>query len=172
MLPPCLLDDVEAALASIFPASASFPEKLLCSTPGFDGCLPDCQPPAPYTNGTTVCLRSCASLGFTGWSDPVAFIVAELGLAERLADTSFVTSSVTSFADNLREKADMVASPDHAAYRVCALVTTVTALPLVLALVTAIATVCSILSFAAALFSPLVQLLWSILVFNHARATV
>ena len=58
MLPPCLLDDVEAALASIFPASARFPEKLICSTPGFDGCLPDCQPPAPYTNGTTVCLRS------------------------------------------------------------------------------------------------------------------
>ena len=98
----------------------------------------------------------------------MALIVAKLGLTERLASTSFLTS----FADNLRKKADIVASPDHAAYRVCALVATVTVLPFVLAFVTAIATACSALFFAVALFPALVQLLWSILVLNHARATV
>ena len=165
MVPPCLVDSVLDAFTSLLPASIHIPPELTCSTPGESGCLANCVTGPVNGTVTTTCLKSCSTLGFTSWQDPLAFVAAEIGVAEQLASNQWLQT----FAKGLRDKQAVVALPDHTAHSICAGVTAVLALPAIMVLVALIAVVCSILSFIAGLGPPMVSLLWSVLRFDHAN---
>ena len=86
------------------------------------------------------------------------------GLAEPLAGVPWLAA----YSGNLQRKAAMAASPDAPAYATCAAVTTGSALPFRLALGAALAVVGSACVYACSLGSPLLTLVWQLLVFSHS----
>ena len=153
MISPCFADDILSQLAWIFPPTTSLPPALLC-----------------YPNSTS-CLVSCTTLGFTSWEDPVAFAAAALGIAEPLAKASWVQGalsllSISDIAGNLRRKEAMVASADVSAYATCAVVTAVSALPVILALGAAVAVAGSVLAYGFSLSTPIITLMWQVVSFG------
>ena len=167
MIPPCLIDSALDTLTSILPASIAIPPSLLCSAPGVSGCLPNCV--TGNVNGTTVttCLRSCSGMGFTSWQDPLEYLAAEVGVAESLAQNEYMAT----FAKGLRAKQAMMSSPDKPAYTVCAFVTSSFALPAILALISLIAVAVSLLSFVAGMGPPIINLIWSVIRYDHEDRT-
>jgi len=167
MIPPCLIDSALDTLTSILPASIAIPPSLLCSAPGVSGCLPNCV--TGNVNGTTVttCLRSCSGMGFTSWQDPLEYLAAEVGVAESLAQNEYMAT----FAKGLRAKQAMMSSPDKTAYTVCAFVTSSFALPAILALISLIAVAVSLLSFVAGMGPPIINLIWSVIRYDHEDRT-
>ena len=149
MVPPCLVDDLIAALRQIAPESASFPPLLVCRD------APDCLVP-------------CSQLGFEGWQDPLLFVVADLGLDAWVGNLS-VAQQV---APKLTTMAARARSPDAPAYRICAGVTAVSALPVIFALGGAVYLLGGLLLFFLSLGPPLVSMVWHVLSYNHSPEAV
>jgi hypothetical protein len=93
----------------------------------------------------------------------VEYLAAELGAADTLSNNDFFSI----FSVGLQAKKQMVASPDRPAYRMCACITAASSLPVLLVLVATIAVTCSLVNFIAGLGPSIVNLLWSIVVFDH-----
>lgn len=147
LIPTCLVDDVLRAVTRALPRNLTVPQLLRC--PGRDDCL-----------------RSCAGLGFSSSDAPVIYLACEAGLCPALRASGWLPTWDAALA----EKDAMAASPDADAYRVCALVTMVSALPL-LFLVAAVAVIVpSACISLLQLVAPATTLAWQVLSFNHARA--
>ena len=143
MVPTCLLDDVIAALKGLFPVRAVLPPLLVVG---------------PRE------LRSCSELNFTSWEDPLAFAACDLGFCDGLDDTKFLGVSRWDFRQ-MRERAY---SPDADAYRVCASVTSTYTIPVVLAAGFVVAVAAALALSAIALAGPCVNILWQVVLYNHA----
>lgn len=130
LLPTCLLEDVIHAGRQVLPGTIYFPKKLLC-----DESLHN----ASFIPPERACLKSCDTLGFTGWTEPIAFALCDLDAhwCAALANFTFNASYLDNglgplfrpFKDSLTKFHPVVAKPDVHAYRVCAWVTGVTAVP-------------------------------------------
>lgn len=67
MIPTCLMSDIIATIEVLAPMAVIFPASLRC-----DGVLDVNAHPLNQT-----CLRSCSTLNFTGWVDPLAFAICD-----------------------------------------------------------------------------------------------
>ena len=114
-------------------------------------------------NNEPQCLRHCSDLGFSDWSDPLALLAADLGLAPLIQDISYLSP----WRDNLIRKRGMIASPDASGYRVCASVTAVLALPWVALAVGLIAGSMALLTYILSIGPALTVMAWHIIVFDH-----
>jgi len=157
MLPTCLLQDVITTAQELLPPSLEFPELLLC----------------PGTSGNATCLRSCEDLGFTTWSDPLAFLICDIhdGWCDAITNASIVTTenqtlwqqAVSSLViDTGKMKAIQVKYTGRlGAFRICTAVMWITTLPAVCLLlaffVVAGAVSLSVITVIPALFSTIAQ---------------
>ena len=146
LIPTCLLDDVLRSITRVLPHNVTVPPLLRC--PGQDDCL-----------------RSCSGLGFGTWEAPLVFALCDVGLCPTLRSTGWLRFWDAAIA----EKMAMAASQDADAYRVCALVTMVSALPLLFILVAALCIVPSACVSLLQLLAPLTGLAWQVVSFNHAK---
>ena len=143
MVPTCMLDAVVDAAKAVVPLSVGIPPLLVAN------------------NGTGV--RSCAGLGLDAWHDPLVFALCDAGLCDGWSNVTVVAGVEL----QVESKRLMRASPDVAAYRVCAgvmAVNTVSALVWYLS--------GALLGLAAAwvlasVSAPLASLLWQVAVYDH-----
>ena len=143
MVPTCLLDAVVDTGKALVPASASIPPALLTK------------------DGTAV--RSCAGMGLDAWYDPLVFGLCDVGLCDGWSNTSRIAGVEV----DVGGKRAMQASPDAAAYRVCAGVMAVNTAGAALVGVVVIAlgwVGVGVLTGAAA---PLASLVWQVVVYDH-----
>ena len=145
MVPTCLVDEFIASLNTMLPPRVELPSVLKCA------------------NNEPQCLRQCSDLGFSDWSDPLALLAADLGLAPLIQDISYLSP----WRDNLIRKRGMIASPDASGYRVCASVTAVLALPWVALAVGLIAGSMALLTYILSIGPALTVMAWHIIVFDH-----
>jgi len=141
MLPTCFIDSFIASASAALPLNVSMPSLLL-----------DCAP-AP-------CLRSCASLGFSAWSDPLVFFACSLGLGPLLQD----------YVADVAVKQAMTTSPDSAAYAVCAVVSSASSIPFLMLAGSILTAVWALVTLILELLPPLASLLWHVVAYSHARA--
>jgi hypothetical protein len=144
MVPTCLLDDLIAALKSLFPKRVSLPALLVT---GKDS------------------LRTCAELNFTSWEDPLAFAACDLGFCGGMGDVKFL--GVTNWRFGMMQ--EMAYGKDADAYRVCASVTATYSIPIVMALTFVVAVAAALVLSLVSLISPCVGIFWQVVMFNHAE---
>jgi hypothetical protein len=129
MIPTCLMSDIIATVETLVPEAIVFPASLRCD---------EVDAVAHPLNQT--CLRSCETLRFSGWSDPLAFAVCDTDLATCRYLASFNGATGLAFFDTLvwlpfRDslqyfEAIVASSAEHlAGHRLCTWVSFVTAVP-------------------------------------------
>jgi hypothetical protein len=146
MVPTCLLDDLLVSYKSLFPVSASIPPAMMSAD-----------------NKT---LRSCEELQFTTWRDPLAFALCELGMCGFSVNATFLPGL---YWDATAKQAQ-VNSPDVTAYRLCALISAVNSLPVLLIVSLGLVFLSSVVLTVLNTIPPLLTMAWHVVGFNHAGA--
>lgn len=137
LIPTCLIEDLIFTGRKILPGVIYFPKKLLCNQNHFN---------MSFIPESEACLKSCSTLGFTGWTEPLTFALCDLdqawcaSLANYSSPSQYLNSGfgpfLSPFRDSLLKFHPVISTPDVDAYRVCAWVTGVTAVPFAAILVT------------------------------------
>lgn len=142
MIPTCLGDEIIYNANHMVPNRLQFPKLLDCT--------------APNTN-TSVCSRKCSEVGFTTAQDPLVYAGLQLGLG------GFVGQYVPT--DRMQRLVDDNANTD--AYVLCALVSSVMSMPLLLAAAGILFLLLSVIAFVVSLIPSFVSVLWNIILMNH-----
>ncbi len=140
MIPTCFIDSFIASASAALPLNISLPALLL-----------DCAP-AP-------CLRSCSELGFATWADPLVFFACSLGLGPLLQD----------YIADVAVKQAMAASPDVAAYAVCAVVSSASSVPFLMLAGSLLTALWALVTLFLDLIPASAALLWHVVAYSHAR---
>jgi hypothetical protein len=154
-LPPCLLDDLVILVQNTFPAQFTYPKQLYC-----DNYNPDFFP------NSTVCLKSCESLGFTEFYDPLVYMLcwfdnstcASWGSFNQTIYTKPITDSLTKFATRV-----------NPASTFCMFIQFINAVPILFVLFFAISIVSATIYAVIAMIPAVFQLIAQMMAFTHTR---
>ena len=131
MIPACLVEDVLAFVAEVFPERLEIPSLLRSS------------------KGNTTVLKPCRDIGFTGWIDPLSFAVCDVDLisCQWISSLEFpiwMNDTVAPFQDRLQFFAG-ANETTRPAYRLCTWITWIEVIPFMAFVIGAGALVSSII---------------------------
>ena len=142
MIPTCLLDDVIWTVKRVLPSSLFLPARLVKPSGAFE---------------------SCASLNFTTWEDPLAFIICDLGFCANSQDISILGVSQWKF-----RQMHLASTGDHAdAHRLCSTVTFTYAVPVIFAGFLALGLLTAAIISVLQLLPPSIDLVWKAIMVNR-----
>lgn len=154
-LPPCLLDDLVMLVSNTFPAQFTYPKELYC-----DGYNPD------YFPNSTVCLKSCETVGFTEFYDPLIYMVCWFDNStcaswSRYNQTTYIkpiTNSLAKFAPKV-----------NTASTFCMFIQFINAVPLLFMILLVFSIASAVIYAIIALIPATFQLIAQMMAFTHTR---
>lgn len=164
MIPTCLMTDILDLLKKLLPLSIHLPKKLYCNVGDI----------AKYQNATDFtfsCVRSCDSIGFTDWYDPITFTVCTYDplyckkIVNGLSNITYINSLYISFKK--WDDAHTYDQDNLDAYSFCTFIQWVYTLPFMFVLVLFSSIFSAIIYSLIAMIPTGINMVSQIIAFNH-----